>query len=131
MKFSNRFHMFTGDYFLGYPCFKSVRLSEIPKDYIEIRPRRFMPPPKPWTPIVDNSIHTSQQARKLSPRGGIHRRYRAGKFASCYDNSSHKVAKTLAHRAARRKARIYFRQIDPDSDYNARLNPGLTEWEFC
>ena len=128
MKFSNKARMFTGDYFLGYPCFKTVRLSEIPKDWINCGRRRFMPPPKPWTPIVDNSVHIRLRAHKLSPRGGLHRDYNLGDL---YNNhGSHRPEKTLAHRASRRKARLYFTAADPDGEYNARFNPGLTIRNF-
>ncbi len=112
-----------------------VRLTDLPAEANRLgNSRRFFIRPIPakrfiWCNELDYCTG-SPRLKKVSSRPGKHRRYRGGEWAKYYNSTSHKRAKTCAHRTARRKVRIYFRQIDPESDYNARLNYGLNEWDF-
>lgn len=129
MKYSSYCWLFTPNSVLP----TLARMSDLPPEALrshyngrhyvirEVPVRRF---------TITNSPNSRPGARKLSPRAGKQRRYLSGEFAKYYDNSSHKSAKTLAHRAARRKARLYFTAADPDGEYNANFNPGLTAWDF-
>lgn len=62
-------------------------------------------------------------AVKLNARGGLH--YRPG-VRDTRPPAHHAELKCRAHRTARRKARQMLTTVDPDGDYDARYNPGIT-----
>lgn len=112
-----------------------IRMTELPAGANRIgNSRRFFTRPVPikkfiWCNELDYCAG-SPRLRKVSSRPGKHRHYMGGEWDKYYNKASHKRAKICAHRSARRKVRVYFRQVDPESDYNARLSYGLNEWDF-
>jgi len=119
-----------------------VRLSELPDNASEFAARRYyLKCEKPTRSECQRSPNSTAGRRKVSPRPGVHchalnsediqwHYARVGKWVPFTHAFRHAEAKRSANRTSRRKTKVYFAQVDPDGDYNARLCYGLNEYMF-
>lgn len=125
---------------------ETIRKSELPADAVPYGNTRWYRTAIPERKPVCNLFKLTSTGigrRKVRGRAGKHRHWSDLTPAYIWLNffkphqhkyrlaiSSHKKSKQHAHRVSRRKFRQLLAQVEPDGDYNARMNFGFTWWDF-